>query len=55
MAKKLKKQQQSTDKAFVISDVSNSVCPLCHGTGYYSYGGSFGGAVQTERCHCRAK
>ena len=34
--------------------VINPVCPLCHGKGEYNFGGSFGGAVQTVRCPCRA-
>lgn len=40
--------------ALPIPDVSESVCPICHGTGYYSYGGSFGGATMTQQCSCRA-
>lgn len=28
------------------------VCPLCNNTGEYSFGGSFGGSVQTQRCPC---
>ena len=35
-------------------DVINPVCPLCKDKGYYSFGGSFGGAVQTVRCSCGA-
>ena len=34
--------------------VINPVCPLCKGKGEYSFGGSFGGAVQTVRCPCGA-
>lgn len=28
------------------------VCPLCNNTDEYSFGGSFGGSVQTQRCPC---
>lgn len=27
-------------------------CQFCHGTGYHSYGGSFGGSVMTTTCVC---
>lgn len=28
-------------------------CPRCNGTGFYSYGGSFGGTAKTQRCYCQ--
>lgn len=31
---------------------SNS-CPLCHGKGEYTIGGSFGGSVQIIKCNCK--
>jgi tartrate dehydratase alpha subunit/fumarate hydratase class I-like protein len=33
--------------------INKNTCPLCHDTGFYSFGGSFGGAVQTVRCDCK--
>jgi cytochrome c551/c552 len=31
-------------------------CPICHGTGYYTIGGSFGGAETTQQCvQCEMK
>jgi len=31
----------------------NDECVLCHGTGMYFFGGSFGGAVQVRKCYCK--
>ena len=38
----------------VVSQQSEPVCPVCRGKGYYTYGGSFGGSVMTQRCSCGA-
>lgn len=37
----------------VIIPKDFDVCEICHGKGYYSYGGSFGGGVITEKCSCQ--
>lgn len=29
-------------------------CELCHGTGFFTYGGSFGGSNMTRKCFCGA-
>ena len=46
--------QPDTESKLNIADVINPVCPLCKGKGEYSFGGSFGGTVQTVRCPCGA-
>lgn len=36
-------------------DPEHTECSMCHGTGEYSYGGSFGGPTMTQSCKCGAK
>lgn len=37
-----------------VTQRSEPVCPVCRDKGYYTYGGSFGGPVMTQRCSCGA-
>jgi hypothetical protein len=46
-----KEQETALHKPDVIFSEAE-VCPLCKNTGEYSFGGSFGGSVQTQRCPC---
>lgn len=54
------KKSKASDELIVIplSNMnSNNInadpdCPICHGTGEYHTGGSFGGPVVYNRCHC---
>jgi hypothetical protein len=46
-------KQLLIDNDIIIKKVNQSVCSICHGTGYYFYGGSFGGASIKQRCHCQ--
>lgn len=40
----------------VFKALENSpVCPRCLDTGFFTYGGSFGGPTMTERCFCKRK
>lgn len=41
-------------KGFKASE-NSLVCPYCFDTGFYTYGGSFGGSTMTERCFCKHK
>lgn len=36
----------------VVHDNVDSNCPICHGSGEYHTGGSFGGPVIYNRCNC---
>lgn len=46
------KTDDTEQGALHIFDISDTACPLCHGTGYYTYGGSFDGPTKTQRCSC---
>jgi hypothetical protein len=36
----------------MLSD-KKPTCPICMDTGYYTIGGSFGGATQIQKCDCK--
>jgi len=43
------------DQSVKSNRVKSNVCSICFGTGTYSYGGSFGGAILTQKCSCGIK
>lgn len=54
MYKSVWQKVEAGESNCTIFGVSESVCPICRGTGYYTTGGSFGGATQTHKCNCGA-
>lgn len=46
------KTDDTEQGALPIFDVSDTACPICHGLGSYTYGGSFGGPTMTQQCSC---
>lgn len=51
------KQRDELRKILELSKPKNTPakCHLCHDTGLFTYGGSFGGATMTQRCSCQIK
>ena len=41
------------DESYLIKAISPAKCSICQDTGFYTCGGSFGGATITQRCSCR--
>ena len=53
-AKKIVEEYEQQLNILAVSQAKRPVCPICRDTGYYTYGGSFGGATMTQRCSCGA-